>query len=185
MSRGKTRKIVRKGKSKVTATAPATAKSSGSKPSRTRATRSTAATVEERVHEIITLLSDGYMRADVVRYAADTWGVAERTTDDYLKRAKEVLAQETADEAGQLVQRLVGVHLRSIRIATEQGRVGDRTRAATALAKLLGLDAAGRAQLARAGLDESLTAALDDPDARAAALLKAALNTTGDDSSNG
>lgn len=135
-------------------------------------TKATAAQVEERIRVVIRLLSDGYGRSDVVQYAAQNWNIAERTVSTYLARARAYQAAARADAAEEITDQLLAVHLRTVRLATERGKLRDRTAAANSIARLLGLDATGRAALAKAGLDESLTKRLDEADGQAADILR-------------
>ncbi len=107
-----------------------------------------------------------------MQYAAQNWNIAERTVSTYLARARAYQAAARADAAEEITDQLLAVHLRTVRLATERGKLRDRTAAANSIARLLGLDATGRAALAKAGLDESLTKRLDEADGQAADILR-------------
>ena len=54
------------------------------------ASKSTQAEVEYRVNRFVRIVSNGGRRSDCIRFAAENWGVSERTVDTYLKKAREI-----------------------------------------------------------------------------------------------
>ena len=55
------------------------------------------ATVNERTHAVALMLVEGKTRAQILQNAAE-WDIAERTVEDYIARATELLAAESAAE---------------------------------------------------------------------------------------
>jgi len=67
------------------------------------ATRPTKAEHQRRVNEVVRLLCEGQCRASIVQFASETWGVVERTVDDYIREATATL--RTLGEADVVEQR--------------------------------------------------------------------------------
>jgi hypothetical protein len=63
----------------------------------TRAKKANNATVNERTQAVALMLVEGKARAQILQDTAK-WRIAERTLDDYIARATELLAQESAAE---------------------------------------------------------------------------------------
>jgi hypothetical protein len=57
------------------------------------AEKPTEAVFNDRVHSVYTDLINGKRRAEILRYAS-TWGVTDRTIDNYISRANDLLEQE-------------------------------------------------------------------------------------------
>ena len=49
-----------------------------------------------RIDTIYSMLCEGKSRANIILYTADTWGVTERQTDNYLITARKRLEQDCA-----------------------------------------------------------------------------------------
>ena len=73
--------------------------------------KSTNATINARIHEIVELLSQGAARWRVLRYATEQgWGVSERTMDTYIQRATKLIAAQYEQER----ENFVAVQLASL-----------------------------------------------------------------------
>ena len=72
------------------------------------ASKSTQAEVEYRVNRFVRIISNGGRRSDCVRFAADNWGVSERTVDNYLKRAREKMKEDFDIDRPQMIADLLG-----------------------------------------------------------------------------
>lgn len=57
--------------------------------------KSTAAEVAARVDTVMTHLLRGKGRPFIMQFAADTWSVSERTTDEYIARATKLIEEIT------------------------------------------------------------------------------------------
>lgn len=57
--------------------------------------KSTAAEVAARVDTVMTKLLRGEKRAEIIRYASETWKVDERQTQNYITRATKLIAEIT------------------------------------------------------------------------------------------
>ena len=53
------------------------------------ADKTTQAEVEMRVARLGRIIANGGKRSDCIRYAAENWGVSERTVDRYLMKVRE------------------------------------------------------------------------------------------------
>lgn len=136
-------------------------------------TRCTAAEVEVRVGEVVALLAQGHSRRDVLQYAAEKWGMAERTVDDYLRRARHEMAEAIRGDVDEMVGELAGWYRQQYKTAIEAKDIGFALRAGALMARLLGLDHA-----ARVGSGGGSGKA--DPDAKAASLLRGVYGVEGE-----
>ncbi len=60
--------------------------------------KSTNAEIEERVNTVYQLLLQSYSRFEIVQYAANEWGVQPRQADEYLARARQLIAKDSEIE---------------------------------------------------------------------------------------
>ena len=60
--------------------------------------KSTNAEIEERVNTVYKLLLQSYSRFEIVQYAANTWQVQPRQADEYLARARQLIAKDSEIE---------------------------------------------------------------------------------------
>lgn len=171
--------VVSKGKRRVTkrvksgaSKASATTAGSVSTPT-TPAPKPTQAEQVDRVGEIITMIREGRgSRREVLRHAASAWGIASRQTDEYLARAKAELRAMVEADAVEARAEVMAWYREQYKRACDRNDLKAAIQAARELAKLLGLDASGRAMLARAGLDSALKDKLDSADSQAADILR-------------
>lgn len=56
--------------------------------------RSTAAEKGFRVNRVARMLANAAVRSEIIQYAAEKWGVSERTADEYIRAAREVLSKD-------------------------------------------------------------------------------------------
>ena len=56
--------------------------------------RSSNAELGLRVNRVARLLANGATRSDVLQYASSQWECCDRTTDDYIRRARELLCAD-------------------------------------------------------------------------------------------
>ncbi len=56
--------------------------------------RSSRAELGLRVNRVARLLANGGTRSDVLQYASTQWECSTRTTDDYIRRAREILCKD-------------------------------------------------------------------------------------------
>jgi|TARA_Y100000033_G_scaffold45474_1_gene48954 hypothetical protein len=55
------------------------------------AKKSTKIEVDMRVNRVARLLANGAVRSDIVQYCAKEWDVAERQSDTYIAKAREII----------------------------------------------------------------------------------------------
>ena len=60
--------------------------------------KSTNVEIEERVNAVYKLLLQSYSRFEIVQYAATEWGVQPRQADEYLARARQLIAKDSEIE---------------------------------------------------------------------------------------
>mgnify|MGYP001160809274 FL=1 len=60
--------------------------------------KSTNVEIEERVNAVYKLLLQSYSRFEIVQYAAKEWGVQPRQADEYLARARQLIAKDSEIE---------------------------------------------------------------------------------------
>lgn len=98
--------------------------------------RSTQAHVEERSREVARLVSEGYSTADVIRHAAENWGVGSRQAENYLKRAKGILREQWEVDRQDFLGELMSRYQTTYRKALEAEQYGAAIGALNAMAKL-------------------------------------------------
>ena len=59
------------------------------------AKKSTNVEIEERVNTVYQLLLQSHSRFEIVQYAAKEWGVQPRQADEYLARARQLIARDS------------------------------------------------------------------------------------------
>lgn len=62
---------------------------------------------DKRVQSLARIIAQGGKRSDCVRYAAENWGVSERTVDKYLELARAQLKADWDMERPQMVAELL------------------------------------------------------------------------------
>ncbi|MAK71885.1 MAG: hypothetical protein CMF19_07550 [Idiomarinaceae bacterium] len=71
------------------------------------AKNTTKAETELRVAEFVRIVANGGRRSDCMRYAAEQWGVSERTIDKYLALARDQIRADWDLERPQMVADLL------------------------------------------------------------------------------
>jgi hypothetical protein len=69
--------------------------------------RSLKAETELRVAEFVRIVANGGKRSDCVRFAAENWGVSDRTVDKYLSLARDQIRADWDLERPQMVADLL------------------------------------------------------------------------------
>lgn len=59
-----------------------------------RGIKPTKAEGDIRVNRVARMLSNGAVRSEIIQYGCKEWGVVDRTTDEYIKRARELLRED-------------------------------------------------------------------------------------------
>ena len=71
------------------------------------APKSTVQQTMERANRCARILANGGKRSDCIRYAAENWGVSPRATDNYIKKARELMRQDWDMERYEMVSELL------------------------------------------------------------------------------
>ena len=69
--------------------------------------KSTKQTTIDRANRCARILANGGKRSDCIRYAAENWGVSPRATDNYIKKARELMRADWDLERYEMVSELL------------------------------------------------------------------------------
>ena len=110
------------------------------KPRKAKAAQASAAEVQYRCNRLFQLIRNGGTRQDCLRFAEQSWGVAESTTDSYLKKVREMLKSdfdiERAEFTAQLMQQITSIGME----ARRTGQLNIALGACNSLARLANLE---------------------------------------------
>jgi hypothetical protein len=68
---------------------------------------STRAETQYRASRLARIIASGGKRSDCVRYAAETWGVSERSVDKYIGIARQQIREDWAHDTTQMLADLL------------------------------------------------------------------------------
>ena len=112
------------------------------KPRKAKAAQASQAEVQYRCNRLFQLIRNGGTRQDCLRFAEAQWGVAESTTDSYLKKVREMLKSdfdiERAEFTAQLMQQITSIGME----ARRTGQLNIALGACNSLARLANLEGA-------------------------------------------
>lgn len=110
--------------------------------------KATNSEVNKRVTQVVKMLTMGVSRADILQYAADKWQIAERTTDDYIRRANKHFAETSVynrdEQIGLAMARLNTLYQKTMQIDDYKAALA----AQKELSNMLGLHAPRRSDVA-------------------------------------
>lgn len=156
----------------------------GSSPSRSTGNpsqpRCTNAESQKRTSQVFTWILEGVPSHRIVEKVEEAWGVGESMARNYITKASELLREESAKRAATTLEDHLNARWHLYSRACEAGDMKTAAMILKDIGRLQALYATDRSLLAKAGLDESLTAAMADPDERAADLLRRAREIRGD-----
>jgi hypothetical protein len=98
--------------------------------------RSTQLETQERAAHFARIIANGGRRSDCVRFAADNWGVGERSCDKYLAMARDKLKADWDIERPQMVADLLSQCATLQQEAREKGQLHIALGAINTAAKL-------------------------------------------------
>jgi len=82
--------------------------------------KSTDAEIEIRVAKVYDMLIEGTPRPKILQFGSTTWGVSDRTTDEYIKRAKTFLVEQNEKDRdlnrALAIQRLNNIYFRCMKV---------------------------------------------------------------------
>ena len=95
-----------------------------------------AAQVQERVNAVAQLLAQGWSSREIVHYAAQQWGVAERQSKTYIQRATALLKADWDRDRQDFLAEMMSCYQVLYRRALEAQQYGAAIGALNAMAKL-------------------------------------------------
>lgn len=101
--------------------------------------KSTRSEIEQRINAVYLLLLRRAPRAQILQYAAAKWGVSDRTSDDYIARARDRMVRECAIDREIARAEHVAIRRDLYHKAYEDGKWGAAFQIAQDEAKLGGL----------------------------------------------
>jgi len=101
------------------------------------AKKSTNVEIDERVNAVYDLLLRAYSRTQILRYSADQWGVAERTAETYIQRARQLMQLDAELERPQWLAAAIARLTEYERRASQSNQLGIALKALEDQAKLL------------------------------------------------
>jgi hypothetical protein len=101
------------------------------------AKKSTNVEIDERVNAVYDLLLRAYSRTQILRYAAETWNVADRTAETYIQRARQLMQLDAELERPQWLAAAIARLQEYERRAADSNQLGVALKALEDQAKLL------------------------------------------------
>lgn len=111
------------------------------KANRAESQKPTEAELVLRIDQVLELLVAGASRAEILRFATETWKVSERTVDAYLMRARDALEAEAAIHRPREIGLAIRRYTRLFRDMKKAQDFKGALAAQKALNDLLGIDA--------------------------------------------
>lgn len=97
--------------------------------------------IEQRIEEVFIMLVNGATNAEVVRFCAEKWNLAERQTENYIARARkrfhDLAAFDRPEQIGTAIARYQDLYKRNLRVQDYKAAASVQEK----LCKLLGLEA--------------------------------------------
>jgi len=107
----------------------------------------TKAEHRKRVNQVRMMLATGYTRADILQYAADKWGSAERTGDDYIATATAEIQAGAKTSKEEDVAAAREVYRAITREQIGRGDLRGAAQTQDKFCRLLGLDAPSKTEV--------------------------------------
>ena len=101
------------------------------------AKKSTNVEIDERVNAVYDLLLRAYSRTQIVRHCSETWNVGERQAENYISRARQLMALDAELERPQWLAAAIARLVDYERRASESNQLGIALKALEDQAKLL------------------------------------------------
>jgi MoxR-like ATPase len=104
------------------------------------ATRTDSHILNRRVQAVYQLILEGHSRGSILRYGSDNeWNVSDRTVENYIKAAREMINEVSLDDAKDLLKAQINSLLHLKAKAYSKGELAVVSDAIKELNKLLGL----------------------------------------------
>lgn len=101
------------------------------------AKKSTNVEIDERVNAVYDLLLRAYSRTQIVRYCSETWNVGERQAENYISRARQLMALDAELERPQWLAAAIARLVDYERRASEANQLSVALKALEDQARLL------------------------------------------------
>jgi hypothetical protein len=101
------------------------------------AKKSTNVEIDERVNAVYDLLLRAYSRTQIVRHCSETWNVGERQAENYISRARQLMALDAELERPQWLAAAVARLVEYERRASEANQLSVALKALEDQARLL------------------------------------------------
>jgi hypothetical protein len=101
------------------------------------AKKSTNVEIDNRVNTVYDLLLRSYSRTQILRYAAETWGVKDRTAETYIQRARQLMQLDAELERPQWLAAAISRLAEYERRAADTNQLGVAIKALEDQARLL------------------------------------------------
>ena len=96
---------------------------------------------EDRILQMVRLISNGAVTSELVQHASSKWGVGKRQAMDYVKEAREIIVDDINRERPQITAELIHIMQTVIKNGMRTGQLNNVIGAANTIAKLGGLEA--------------------------------------------
>ena len=101
------------------------------------ARKSTNVEIDNRVNTVYDLLLRSYSRTQILRYAAEAWGVKDRTAETYIQRARQLMQLDAELERPQWLAAAISRLAEYERRAADTNQLGVAIKALEDQARLL------------------------------------------------
>jgi hypothetical protein len=101
------------------------------------AKKSTNVEIDERVNAVYDLLLRAYSRTQIVRHCSETWNVGERQAENYISRARQLMALDAELERPQWLAAAIARLVEYERRASEANQLSIALKALEDQARLL------------------------------------------------
>lgn len=99
--------------------------------------KSTNTEIDERINTVYDLLLKAYSRTQIVRYGAENWNIGERQMENYIARARKLMALDAELERPQWLAAAIARLVEYERRASESNQLPVALKALEDQAKLL------------------------------------------------
>ena len=102
--------------------------------------RATKVDKVERIHTFVRLISNGAVTSELVRYAADRWGIGRRQAEVYIAEARQTIVDDIDMDRKQVVAELMHTSHTIVKAALKNGELNNAIGGMNVLIRLGGLE---------------------------------------------
>ena len=95
---------------------------------------------EKRIQTFVRLISNGAVTSDLVRYSADNWGLARRTTEKYIADARAIIIADINQDRQVVVAEMLHISRNLIKKAMAKGEYNNVLGGMNFIARVGGLE---------------------------------------------